>query len=566
MEDGQRNDPEVRRKARAKPRGAAKPKTVRDGSKRGKEQVRRADEPIAGRRSDRIIAFIEKLKVPTGIGQGEPLVLEDYQKEWIRGTFDPVDEKGRRRIRRALWSVARKNAKTATAAAIVLVFLVGPEARQNSSLLSAASDREQAAHIYQLAKQMIELDPELSAMCGCFDSVKRIVCYHNGSVYKALAADGRRQHGGNPRLVIYDELAQALDRELFDVLTTSFGAQEEALFLAISTQSSDPQHVMTEMADDALAFEAGTLDDPFFYGKVFAVPEGVDIYNEDNWRLANPGLGSIKSLAHMRAMAVKARKSPAAEAAFRALELNQRVDGSQSLVNSGDWRACEHSFEADEMRGLKCYGGLDLSSRLDLTAFTLSWVQPDGVCAATKSMFWTHEHEIADREEKDGAKYREWAQKGWIRILPGRAVSYKAVVNDIREIIKGHELQAIAFDRFRIDELKREMEYEGIPEEDFKLIEHGQGFKDMAFAVDALESHVVQHTLHQDGNPIVTYCLAAVKVIMDPSGNRKFDKSKVTRRIDGAVTLAMSLSAIAKAEKPEVVEPSVYNTRGIRAL
>lgn len=173
---------------------------------------------------------------------------------------------------------------------------------------------------------------------------KRIVCYHNGNFYQSLAADARRQHGGNPVFCIYDELAQALDRELYDVLTTSFGAQAEGLFLVISTQSSDPQHIMTELSDDAIAQRAGTLDDPYFYGKVYAVPEGVNIYSEANWPLANFALGSFKSIEHMRALAVKARKSPAAEAAFCALELNMRVDGTQRLVNSKDWKACEHFF------------------------------------------------------------------------------------------------------------------------------------------------------------------------------------------------------------------------------
>lgn len=561
MESGKRNAPKVRRSARASPRRA----DAASGSEARGEAAEQIRGPIE-RRSDRIIAFIEQLRVPTGIGQGELLVLQPFQKELIRGTFDPTDDRGRRKIRRALWSVARKNGKTAICAALVLVFLVGPEARTNSTILSAASDREQAAHIYLLAKQMIELDPELSAMCACMDSVKRIVCYHNGSHYKALAADGRRQHGGNPRFVIYDELAQALDRELYDVLTTSFGAQEEGLFLAISTQSSDPQHIMSELADDAIKHQEGTLGDPYFYGRVFAVPEGSDIYSEENWKLANPGLGAIKSIEHMRALAHKARKSASAEAAFCSLELNQRVDGSQSLVNSRDWRECQQPFNTDAMRGLKCYGALDLSSRLDLSAFTLSWVQPDNECVATKTWFWTHAFDLADRAQKDGARYLDWQKDGWLKVMPGKSISFKVVVRDIAEIVAGHKLEATAFDRYRIDELKREMEYEGIEEESFKLLEHGQGFVGMAPAIDALEARVIEHTLHHDGNPIVTYCLSNVKVISDPAGNRKFDKRERNRRIDGAVTLAMSLSAIAKAEKPEKEEVSVYLTRGIRGF
>lgn len=481
-------------------------------------------------------------------------------------TYGPVNAAGKKRIREALLSIARKNGKSAFAAGLVLVHLVGPEAIPNGDVLSAATSKEQAAHIYKMASQMIRLDPELEQMCKCLDNTKRIVCYHNGNFYQSLAAEARQNHGGNPVFCIYDELAQAHDRELYDVLSTAFGGREEALLLSISTQNDDPTHIMSELADRAIAQQKGELDDPYFYGVVYQVPEGMDVFDESVWTLANPALDKFKSREHMRAVAAKAKRSPAAEAAFRNLELNQRVDGTQAFVNSIDWRACEQPFDAEDMRGLKCYGGLDLASRVDLTAFTLSWVQPDGACVATKSWFWTHGENIEDRERADGAQYRVWAQQGWLRILPGKSVSYKAVVRDIAKIIAGHNLEAISFDRFRIDELKREMEYEGIEEETFRLIEHGQGFKDMAGALDALETHVLEHSIHHDGNPIVTYCLRNVRVLRDPAGNRKFDKREKHRRIDGAVTLAMSVSAIAKAEKPEPKKENPYLTRGLRGL
>ncbi|WP_198150997.1 terminase large subunit [Hyphomicrobium sulfonivorans] len=509
--------------------------------------------------------------MPSGVGQGTPLKLIDFQKEFILNVYGPRNPSNRdlRRIRRALLSIARKNGKSALAAGLVLVHLVGPEAIPNGDVLSCATDRGQAALIYKMAKQMVELDPELSAMCKCLDSIKRIVCYHNGSFYQSLAADGRRNHGGNPVFCIYDELAQALDRELYDTMETAFGAQAEGLFLVISTQNNDPTHVMTELCDDAFAQRSGMYDDPYFYGIVYGTaetPDGFDVYDEANWYLSNPALGQFKVIDHMRALALKAKKSPSSEASFMSLDLNMRVDGTHRLVNSSDWRACQTPFSPDEMRGLKCYGGLDLSSRQDLTAFTLSWVQPDNVCVASRTWFWTHAHELEDREKKDGTRYREWAAADWLTILPGKSVSFKAVVQAIFEITKGHDLQAICFDRYRIDELKREMEYEDIEEDTFKLVEFGQGYKDMTGAVDALETRVIEHTLHHDGNPLLTYCLAGVKIMKDPAGNRKFDKSKSTRRIDGAVTLAMSLAAIAKAEKPEPPKKSPYLQRGLRVL
>lgn len=517
------------------------------------------------RRSDRIIEFISNLRVPSGFGQGEPFALRPWQIDFIRNVYDPSNEDGTRRIRRALLSVGRKNGKTALAAALVLVHLIGPEAKQNGEVYSAASDRDQAAIIYKCVKQMVELDPELMDYCKCIDSVKRIVCYHNSSFYRALSADARRQHGANPQFVIYDELAQALDRELYDVLNTSFGAQKEGLMLVISTQSSDPQSIMTELSDDALKCEEGTLDDAHFYGKVYTVPEGADPYAEDNWYLANPALGDFRDLTDFRALAAKARRSPSAEAAFRNLYLNQRVDGVQALVNSRDWRACEGVIPDEHLAKCECYGGLDLSGRMDLTAFTLCWHLPDGGIFE-KTWFWTHENELDDREKKDGARYLEWQKAGFLTVLPGKSIDFRAVARQIGRIVAPYNLKGIAFDRFRIDELKRAFDDEGIDHEKLNLVEYGQGFRDMNPAIEAIEQNVIEHRLIQDGNPVLTYCLGNVRVMRDPAGNRKFDKRQPNRRIDGAVTLGMALALRSKIEPAESAGPSVYLSRGLRVL
>lgn len=496
---------------------------------------------------------------------GEPLRLREWQKDWIRNVYDPSRPNGKRKIRRALWSMARKNGKTALQAALVLAHLIGPEAVRNSEVVSAATDREQASHIFKMCKQMIELDVELEAMCACHDSVKRIVCYHLGTFYRALSADGRRQHGGNPAFAIYDELAQAPNRELYDVLTTSFGAQAEGLFVVISTQSDDPTHIMSELCDEAIAHAAGEIDDDTFYGRVDAVPEDADIYDERNWILGNPALGDFKVIEHMRALAAKAKRSPTAEAAFRSLELNQRVSGTARLISSTVWRNCEGGFDDIDLTQYPCYGALDLASRLDLCAFTLVWIIEPGKKLVTKSWFWTHAGDIEDREKSDGAHYRLWADQGWMRILPGKSVSYGAVVKDVARIIEGHDLQAINYDRYKIEEFKREMDHAGIREEAFKLIEHGQGYKDMTPAVDNLEASAIEEILRHDGNPVLTYCLSNVQVMKDPAGNRKFDKSKKNKRIDGAVTLAMATSAAYKV-RPEPRKKTPYERRGLVVL
>lgn len=466
---------------------------------------------------------------------------------------------------------------SALAAALVLVHLVGPESRTNGEVYSAATDRHQAGHIYKMARQMIELDPELSLMCKCMDSIKRIVCYHNGSFYVSLSADARRQHGFNPSFVIYDELAQALNREMYDVLSTSFGAQKEGLLLVISTQSSDPLSIMSELSDDAIKQEAGYLDDPHFYGKVYYVPDEidkkkVDIYNPAVWHLANPALNDFRDLTDFQALAAKAQRSPSAEASFRNLYLNQRVDGLEVLIRAADWRACEGTVDPRDLVGRPCYGGLDLSSRRDLTALALAWPLADGRIAL-KLKFFAPREGVEEREKTDGAHYRVWSDQGFLHLTDGPVVDYSVVADEISAVMNAHDFQGLAYDRWRINDLKSELLKLGISADEkndssaaLRLLPYGQGFKDIAPAIDAFENAALEHKLRHGGNPVLTWCVSNVKVVRDPAGNRKFDKSKTNKRIDGAVAAAMALAAINRIEIVPPKGPSVYETRGVLAL
>lgn len=566
----------------AEVRGPARARAKRKNASAGSKKQSRTAEQICGanwtERVQRIVNFIERLVIPSGIGQGKPFKLRLWQKLFIANVYGPQDAKLNRKIRRAILSVARKNGKTALAAALILVHLIGPEAKLNGEVYSAATDRNQAGHIYKMAKQMIELDEDLMALTACMDSIKRIVCYAFGSFYQSLSADARRQHGFNPSFVVYDELAQAKDRELYDVLSTSFGAQEEALLLVISTQSSDAQSIMTELSDDAIALENGEIVDEHFYGKIYHVPEQtadkkpIDIYDEKYWYLANPGLDDFRSLVDMRALAAKAKRSPSAEAAFKNLYLNQRVDGVQSFVNSRDWKAGANHIDPELLKKCVCTGALDLSARQDLCAFSLTWeLDPLGDEYKGKlycrTWYWTPDSDdIEEREKRDASRYREWATAGHIKLIPGRSVDYGVVIRDVMMLVAGHQLKGVAYDKWRIDEFKREMAHNEVTEKQLPMFEFIQGFKSFTPALDALEIAICDGAFWHDGNPVTTYCFSNVRVLRDPAGNRKFDKRQRNRRIDGAVSTAMSVGSIAKIEGPPKPFKSQYEKQGLRRL
>ena len=213
-------------------------------------QVKRT--PDGRRRAPAVIKFIERLTVPSGHGMGKPFELEPFQKLFIRAIYEP--HLGlRRAVRRAILSMARKNGKTALIAAIVLAHLVGPEAVVHGEIYSAANDRDQAAIVYKFARQMVELEPELAAEIDLVPSTKTMIARRTGSVYRAISAEAGTKHGYLPSVVIYDELAQAKNRDLYDVLDTSFGARDEPLFIVISTQSNDPEHIMSKLIDDGIS-------------------------------------------------------------------------------------------------------------------------------------------------------------------------------------------------------------------------------------------------------------------------------------------------------------------------
>jgi phage terminase large subunit-like protein len=442
---------------------------------------------------------------------------------------------------------------SATIAALALAHLVGPEAIKNGEIYSAANEREQAAIIFKVAAQMVRADPELSSWVRVVDSTKTMVCMHNGSVYRAISAEAGSKHGLNPSVVIYDELAQAKSRALYDVLDTAMGAREEPLFIVISTQSNDPQHILSQLIDDGLG-----KDDPTTVTHLYAVPDDADIWDEATWKLANPALGDFRSIDELRAFAERAQRMPSFEAPFRNLYLNQRIDAQSPLISRAEWEGCQAQGPLLEP-GERVYLGLDLSSTTDLTALVAVSAENGDRLAA---WFWKPGDLLREHENRDHKPYVQWAKEGWIEAPPGRAVDYGFVARRIGEIAQEFEVVALAYDRWRIEQLLQKLSEAGIEAYvegkdvaggGLRLVPWGQGFKDMAPAIDALEISVMEHHLKQPGNPVLTDNFASAAAITDPAGNRKLNKSATRFRIDGAVATAMAVGC--KVREPVESEP-----------
>jgi phage terminase large subunit-like protein len=293
----------------------------------------------------------------------------------------------------------------------------------------------------------------------------------------------------------------------------------------------------------------GVVEDPHFLPVIYTAPEDADPWSEETWHACNPALGDFRSLEEMRSAAAQAQRMPAREPTFRLLYLNQRVRAESRFIPPAEWAACAGAVDVEALRGKRCHAGLDLGSTIDLTALVLYFETGEVL-----PYFWVPRDRLEERERSDRVPYPQWVKQGYIEAPAGRAIDKQAIIRRLAEIAAMFDLQGIAFDRWRLEDLKKLLSDEGI---EVPVVPWGQGFKDMGPAVDALEAAILDRRLKHGSHPALTWnCWNAV-VEIDPTGARKIDKAKSSERVDGMVALAMAIGLAARSPKAEPANPRI---------
>lgn len=497
-------------------------------------------------RGERAIRWIEThCRVPEGKDIGKPIKLRPWQRKVVGGLYSS-------RTRMAIISFGRKNGKTALAAMLLLLNLVGPEAKANGQLYSAAQSREQAAILFALAAKIVRLSPTLHPFVAIRDTAKQLFCPQLGTLYRALSAEVKTSYGLSPVFIVHDELGQVRGprSELYEALETATGAQEEPMSVVISTQAPTDADLLSMLIDDA-----ATGADPTVKLFLYSAPDNLDPFSQKAMKAANPAFGDFLNAVQVKKQAEDARRMPSREASYRNLVLNQRVNQTSPFISRTVWASCHAA--ARDLTGREVYMGLDLSSRNDLTALVAIARDPDGVWDVIP-YFFAPAVGLAERAARDRAPYDLWVRQGHLIATPGASVDYDWVATRLCEQCEEWDVKAIGFDRWRIDVLKAALQKMN---RELPLVEHGQGFKDMSPALDTLESELLNKRLRHGGHPILTWCAANAVITKDPAGNRKLDKSKATGRIDGLVALAMALSRATLAIEADI--PADYQMMAV---
>lgn len=486
-------------------------------------------------RGERVITFIEAFcKAPEGQHVGAPIKLAPFQKDFIINIYDNPHGTSR-----AYLSIARKNGKSALIAALMLAHLVGPESRQNSQIISGARSRDQAALVFKLAEKMVRLSPELMKVVRIVPSSKQLFGLPMNVEYKASSAEAGTAHGLSPVLAILDEVGQVKgpQDDFIDAIETAQGAYDDPLLIAISTQAPTDADLFSVWLDDAAKSK-----DPKVVSHVYAADKGADVTDHSAWASANPALGIFRSLSDLEHHALQASRMPSKENTFRNLMLNQRVSTVAPFVSRDVWEGNKEYPEP--LNEMSVYCGLDLSARVDLTAFVAVGIEEDGT-SHVHCRFWAPAEGVADRAKTDRVPYDVWADQGYLTLTPGKTVDYEFVAQDIADFLADCDVHGVAYDRWRIDLMQKEFDKIGLA---LPLAPFGQGFKDMSPALDVLESKLLNGKLRHGMNPLLTMCAANAVISRDAAMNRKLDKHKATGRIDGMVALAMALGLASKLD------------------
>lgn len=510
--------------------------------------------------ADYAVMFIESLCHTKGTWAGKPFELIDWQEQIIRDLFGVLKPNGYRQFNTAYIEIPKKQGKSELAAAVALLLLCG-DGEERAEVYGCAADRNQAKIVFDVAVDMVRFCPALSKRVKILESQKKITYLPTNSSYQVLSADVANKHGFNTHGVIFDELHTQPNRKLFDVMLQGSGdARMQPLYFLITTAGNDTNSICYEVHQKAIDIAEGRKVDPTFYSVIYGAAENEDWTDPKVWRKANPSLGITVGIDKVKAACESAKQNPGEENAFRQLRLNQWVKQSVRWMPMDKWDACAFPVSEDDLEGRICYGGLDLSSTTDITAFVLVFPPLDEEDKYyVLPYFWIPEETLDLRVRRDHVPYDLWERQGTLMTTEGNVVHYGYIEKFIEQLGERFNIREIAFDRWGAVQMVQNLEGMG-----FTVVPFGQGFKDMSPPTKELMKLTLEQRIAHGGHPVLRWMMDNIFIRTDPAGNIKADKEKSTEKIDGAVAAIMALDRAIRCGND--TSASVYDSRGILFL
>ena len=503
--------------------------------------------------ADKAVNFIQLFITHTkGELAGKPLILEKWQREIVEKIFGWKNKKTNlRQYRTAFIMLGRKNGKTTLTAGIGLYMLFSDE-EKGSEIYAAAGDRNQAGLVHEIAKGMILNNPELTARAKILRN--SIVNESKGNYFQAISSDSKTKHGFNANCVIFDELHTQVNRDLWDTLHTSTASRRQPLVIAITTAGYDKQSICYEVYSYAKKVLDGSIKDDSFLPIIYEAEMDSDITLESTWKKANPNYGVSLKKEYMQRESKKALDIPSYLNSYLRLHLSQWTENEIKWMGDKEWMECEG--ELGDLSNMECWGGLDLATTRDITAFVLIF-RVDNIFKI-KPYFFVPRDNAKARSDRDGVDYMSWISQGYIIATEGNVTDYSFIRKKINELSKKYRIQSIAYDRWNASQLVIDLIGDGA-----NMSPLGQGFASLSAPTKMMEKLILSKEIQHDGNPVMRWMIGNVQLEIDSADNHKPSKKKSKEKIDG---VAACICALAEYMSIEQEGDSVYDNRGLLML
>ena len=508
-------------------------------------------------KADRAVKFIENLCHTKGKWAGKRFWLLPWQEQLIRDIFGIVKTDGYRQFRTAFVEICKKVGKSELAAAIAL-YLLYADNEPSAEVYGAAADRQQASIVFDVARQMVEMSPALLKRSKIMGATKRIVNYGNAGYYQVLSAEVGGKHGFSVSGLVFDEIHTQPNRQLYDVLTKgSSDARQNPLHFIITTAGTDRHSIAYELHTKAIDILEGRRVDPTFYPVVYGLKDDEDWEDEANWYKVNPSLGYTVDIERLRDAYREAKQNPADEITFRWLRMNQWVSSTTAWIPDQIYQRGNEEIDLKSLEGRECYGGLDLSSTGDITAFVLMFPpRNEEEKYILLPFFWVPEETIPQRVKANSVPYDVWERQGYLMSTEGNVIHYDFIEKFIEELGEKYHILEIAFDRWGATQMVQDLEGMG-----FTVVPFGQGYSSMSAPTKEFYKILMEGNMVHGGHPVLRWMAGNVVIDTDPAGNIKVTKARSKEKIDGIVAAIMALDRCIRNQVQK--QGSVYDERGI---
>ena len=454
-------------------------------------------------------------------------------------------DNGCRRFVRVYMQLARKNGKSFIAADIGLYDLI---TERGAEVYSAATKKDQAKIVFDAAKKTVQYSKALKKVMSA--NAHSITC--GDGKFVPLSNDYQTQDGLNCSCGVIDEYHAHKDDSLLEVIESGMGMREQPLLFIITTAGhnlSSPCHEEYERCEKLLEGKKG-FENENYAVFIWELDKKDDYENPENWIKANPNLdlpGAI-STEKLRGALLNAKQKPSNMAEFLTKRMDLWVNNADTWIDSRHWARCQKRFNIDRLKGLPCWGAIDLSKRKDFTVFTLYFL----VCIDEEkqkykkvALHWKYipREQISIKMKTDSYLIEQWVKEGLITATPGEVVDYSFMFNDIIKASHIYDIQEIAYDR-NLSELLIE------PLSDlFTMVDYNQSITAMSEPSKSWEVAVSKGEII-DNDPVMAWMVSCATTREDANGNMKIvkpDSNKSSKRIDMVITSVMAHDRLEQA-------------------